>query len=159
MIYAVKLTLIAGDINSLVADLAAHKENIVHQSFAYPADILRASSDATSASISVTAWTKVKEIKVNIEGVIRTSFEMRKDTSLAGAIYGAIYVNGTKIGEERIISSYPEYVVFIEDIEALKGDLVQVYLRSGVAGRGCSCRNFRIAYLVEQISEKPVVNM
>ena len=81
--------------------------------------------EATTASTSLI---KVKEIVIDRDGDISTTFDLKNSDSANSE--GRIYVNGVAVGTLRAMLG-TTYQTFTEDITGLeKGDLVQLYIRA-----------------------------
>jgi hypothetical protein len=93
-----------------------------------PGDDMYIGVSEEQVSLSSSTYVKVKEIKVNVSGTVRTRFTLRANTQ-SGDAYATIYINGIAVGTERSNgSSNP--IIFTEDLSVNKGDLVQLYGRS-----------------------------
>jgi len=95
-------------------------------------DILLDSADSERyADTSETSYTKVKEIRIGKSGTLRIKFDLKINAQYNGNTgYGRIYVNGSGVGTERIITS-TNWATYSQDIRGLStGDLVQVYLHT-----------------------------
>ncbi|MET1171422.1 hypothetical protein B2I21_33545 [Chryseobacterium mucoviscidosis] len=96
----------------------------------------------SSSSTQSTAFTKVKEIKVNKTGTFRVRFEM---SSGAYGAEGVIYKNGIIVGTNRVISGSITQS-FFEDISFVKDDLVQIYVkRTDPSVGSVTVRNFTVS--------------
>lgn len=86
---------------------------------------------------NATSYTKITEIRIGIDGAIRTKFHLRRyDTT--GTAYGRIYKNGNALGTERSNTSSAG-VWYEEDLSGLQaGDLLQLYTKQSTsAGQVC----------------------
>lgn len=91
-------------------------------------------------------YTKKKEITINREGQLRTSFDL-SDTGGNPSSYGQIYRNGVAVGTEHITAS-SAYTTYYDTIDVYKGDNVQLYIKNsdgGAAGQA-SAKNFHIYF-------------
>ena len=103
-------------------------------------DDLTLSADTEESSLS-TSYFKKKEIKLFDIGQFRVYFELKSPSGVP--VYGQIYKNGVALGTERSTSS-PTYVVFTEDFNFSKNDLVQLYVKTSNASYYVNCDLFRI---------------
>jgi hypothetical protein len=89
-------------------------------------DDVELAAPAASATQS-DSYVKVKEIRINYAGIHRIKFTLQL-TGGAYIAYGKIYKNGQPWGTERSTAGGP--VLFTEDLQFSKGDLVQLYLKT-----------------------------
>lgn len=104
-------------------------------------EVLRVSAD-TERTVTLTAYTRTKEIRVDYYGTYRVKFDLRQGTAGYNA-YARIYRNGVAYGTERITSS-STYTTYTEDLIFYPGDLVQLYQR--IDSYTSIARNFRLYY-------------
>lgn len=91
--------------------------------YVYPSDdVLH--TNANEVAIVKTSYYKFKETFVNVDGIIRISFDLKGDT--AGNVFGRIYINGIAVGTERSQASNG-WSTYTEDLLILKGDAIQIY--------------------------------
>jgi hypothetical protein len=110
-------------------------------------DVLKISADTERYKQFSATYTKVKEIIVRENGVIRVSFDIKKINSDESSSQARIYVNGVAVGTIRSSNEDLEYHTFTEDISIVKDDLVQLYYRTdNDANATCYVRNFRLYY-------------
>lgn len=89
-------------------------------------DSLQVSADAPHAFISDVAYTKYKEIKLNVRGKMRIKFDMKSNDGVT-TVYARIYKNGVAIGTEQTTTSATTETKS-EDIGGwLRNDLLQLY--------------------------------
>jgi hypothetical protein len=115
--------------NGSVASWAtADSQNV--SSYAAGTDITIADMSATINLATMSAYTKIKECRVERSGVVSTTFSMKGGEGDAQYVaYGRLYINGVAVGTER--STYTQaYQVYTENITVAKGDLVQLYAKS-----------------------------
>ena len=99
--------------------------------------IMQANTERTNA---YTSYTKIKEIRITVNGTYSIYFELRSNAG-GFVVYAKIYVNGVAVGTERSSTS-TSYAGFSEDISISAGDLVQLYYYSPSAQP--VIRNFRV---------------
>lgn len=108
------------------------------------------SSNTTSGNYS-----KIKEIRVMVNGKIRCSWDLKTDSGGNG-VNSKIYVNDLAVGTVKSSTS-TSYATQTDDISVRAGDLVQLY--GGLTGSGYNCyvRNFRINYDKAVVAESTVI--
>ncbi|HEV7282291.1 MAG TPA: hypothetical protein VGN57_18965 [Pirellulaceae bacterium] len=97
---------------------------------------------AAAVTVQNTGYTKKKEIRVNMGGTIRVSFNLRVASAL-GTAKGRIYVNGVAVGTERTNSSTGG-VDYTEDITVVAGDLVQLYISDNMTNHLVTAESFTL---------------
>lgn len=110
-------------------------------------ETLRASNDTERYKNNVTAYTKIKETKVNLAVTgIRIKFDMRA-ASAGVTVHGKLYKNGGAIGTERTLVG-DIYTTYSEDFAGpfAVNDLVQLYVYTAAAGDYIYVKNLRIYY-------------
>jgi hypothetical protein len=107
-------------------------------------DLISTAPAVKCISGNISAWTKLKEIKIDRGGVLRVKFDL-KDTAGGNPSEGQVYRNGSPAGTLRSTTS-TFYVTFSEDISGwVGGDLVQLYCRSDGLTEGLCVQNFSIS--------------
>lgn len=109
---------------------------------AVASDVEQAGTGGSGSTTSAT-YSKAKEIAINIPGTIRVKFELK--SSSGSNSFGKIYVNGEAVGTERTTTS-GTYVEYSEDITVVKGDRVQLYVKSGNGGSSVEHQAFKLYY-------------
>jgi hypothetical protein len=126
-----------------------------------PSDTALASADTERSTTTYGSYVKMKEIKINVFGRIRTYFELKYSGDGA---YGVVYRNGYPVGTERYISvgnAYPNvYYAFTEDIDGwMEGDLYQLYAKAVPYTSTAYVRNFRLCGSIQPIISPPVARV
>lgn len=89
--------------------------------------------------------TKLKEIRVDVSGTYRVSFDYTQTLDTPGLSMSAqVYKNGAGAGAAQGMDTNV-YATFAENIVVVAGDLLQLYVMASAAGNAAKCRNFRIA--------------
>lgn len=88
-----------------------------------------------------TAAEKIKEVRINAHGIVRTSFALQDDG--ATAANGKIYINGVARGVLRTKTGIGT-TFYTEDFAVNFGDLVQLYTWQDGASNGYSAGNLTI---------------
>ena len=117
---------------------SVYREAMVNYDGANTYTVLNNATEETTAS---TSYVKLKEILVTRDGIIDTSFQLKKTG--AGSAFGKIYLNGSPVGTERNTTS-TGYVTFTEDIAVSAGDLLQLYSKKSAAATSAEVSNFKI---------------
>ena len=129
-----------------------------------PSDNVLASAD-TERSTTGTDYVKMKEMKVNAFGKVRTYFELKyTSTGASGSVYACVGRNGYLVGTERSLwsaTAYPDtYYAFTEDIDNwMEGDSYQLYAKVSAAGLTAYVRNFRLCGDIKIIISPPVARV
>ena len=105
---------------------------------------------ATEKSTTSQTYLKLKEIAIGRAGAYRIKFSLKAAST--GQAYGWLYRNGVAVGTEQTTAS-TTYVIFSEDVSGwAKGDLCQIYVKSGVTNVLAYVKNF-LTY-----SGNPIIN-
>ena len=121
-------------------------------------DNARTTASATSATITGTTPTKVKEILLNdVSGTVRIKFYLRTPNG-AGHAIARVYKNGVAIGAE--IEEYASsFVAKSIDLAFTSGDLIQVYLYGSIAGTTSSLTGLTLCYDKQPATITNTVNL
>ena len=117
---------------------------------ATPSANIKAQSDGINFHSGSALSNKKREIRVEVSGTIRVSFELFCDVS---DIIGRLYKNGTQVASST--QTLNQWNIYTHDIPVVKSDLIQLYMQGGVASSEGQSRNFRVGY--EYISPNSTV--
>ncbi len=96
-----------------------------------------------SRSTTSTFYVKLKEIKLDKAGAIRTKFTLVSDTG-GGWVYGKVYRNGSAVGTEQSMQSTTPSE-YSEDISGWAiGDLYQIYGKTVNGGQVCTISDQKV---------------
>ena len=106
--------------------------------------------------VESTTMTKVVEIKSNVMGVFRVSFQLNTDdiSSSSIGVDGQIYINGRPVGALRTVSGGNKWIVFTEDLEVKSNDLIQLYIRKHFSN---SFKVFSSNFYIRTVAEMEVL--
>lgn len=105
--------------------------------YVYPSDdVLH--TNASEQGLASLVYGKLKETFVNVDGIIRISFDLR--TPDVVTCYGKIYINGVAVGIERSQSDNG-WQTYTEDLLILRGDAIQIYVMHTDVGRWTYVQN------------------
>ena len=99
-------------------------------------------SAATERSTTSTSYIKVKQIYIPRDGTYRIKFGLKR-SGLAIAVYGRIYKNGAAYGTQRSTTS-TSYTTYSQDLSFSKGDLLQLYYKTGHSSTTAYVNNFKV---------------
>jgi hypothetical protein len=89
-------------------------------------------AETNEVLFTATGYTKIRESLSGGTGTIRVKFNIKSEIS-TNIAYGRIYINGSAVGTERT-NNTTTYVSYTEDINCVKGDLIQLYIKNGTLG-------------------------
>jgi len=102
----------------------------------------------TERETSSDVYNKYKEIAFSLGGTVRVTFDLKHTTGATQA-FARIYKNGDSFGTSRNTTE-TVYQTYGEEFTFEPGDLIQLYMREGDAGRGSAyTRNFRLYYDIQ----------
>ncbi len=110
--------------------------------YASASDTLQASADTERNKSNDDTYTKVKEIKTMVGGVIRVKFD---GESVNANGYIRIYKNGIAFGTEQN-PGQGSYTTYSEDLFFIAGDLIQIYYKTFNLASDIYVKNFRLYY-------------
>ena len=89
---------------------------------------------------------KLKEARINLDGVVRVYFTMAANQAISGAVLAKIYVNDVAVSEAFSASNGSDLfpIAFTIDINVKTGDLVQIYGYTKKNGWTATLYNFKI---------------
>lgn len=114
-------------------------------------------SDAASATVTIsqdtekiatlTAYTKLKEMKFNEDAPGAIQFEHSVHSASTGDVQTAWYKNGVLVSECDVHTGTGAEIFYYSFTDLVANDLIQVYgKRVGIAGNACHVTNFRAKY-------------
>lgn len=105
------------------------------------------------------AFTKIKEIKINKDGIIRVKYGIAEVVGQGYYVVGRTYKNGIAAGTENLYdaSDSSVYGYYQDDITVQKGDLIQLYIHSQQNGGPVRCKDFSISYDLSLIENGQVI--